>query len=102
MCKCFHQVYVKQKLLFGPQAVGGTLSAAVNIVAIAIGGDPRRSAFGYFLTATLCSIFALFAYFALFYLVMMGLPFCVCVCVSESVDVLTGLCDLFSFWSSYD
>ncbi|KAL8586292.1 hypothetical protein ACOMHN_058672 [Nucella lapillus] len=50
------------------QAVGGTLSAAVNIMSIAIGEDPKRSAFGFFLTATVCSALALFAYFALYYL----------------------------------
>ncbi|XP_076442348.1 equilibrative nucleoside transporter 3-like isoform X3 [Babylonia areolata] len=50
------------------QAVGGTLSAVVNIAAIAIGEDPISSAFGFFLTAAVCSALALVAYFSLYYL----------------------------------
>ena len=51
------------------QALGGTLSAVVMIVATAIGVDAKRSAFGFFLTATLCQVLALFAYLALYYMV---------------------------------
>ncbi|XP_070181765.1 equilibrative nucleoside transporter 3-like isoform X2 [Littorina saxatilis] len=62
---CLFPPMYTQAVMSG-QALGGTLSAVVMIVAIAIGGTPRNSAFWFFLTATVCSALAMGAYFALY------------------------------------
>ena len=65
--------------------MGGTLASVVNLIAISVTDNPLDMGFGYFLTAVIIIIIALFGYLALPLMVCLSRNKCYDCCTWERV-----------------